>query len=132
MTSENELDSFSNMPALEKLKLAKAVHETKLSNNDTEYRRGFVNAINLAIHIVENSAEQEPVAVISESAIGLVKLHSNGACLPFGTQLYAAPVSAKREFVDLTDDAIAILIHRIPNKFEFGRAIIAAFKEKNE
>ena len=38
---------------------------------------------------------QEPVAVISESAIGLVKLHSNGACLPFGTQLYAAPVSAE-------------------------------------
>ena len=37
--------------------------------------------------------KQEPVAVISESAIGLVKLHSNGACLPFGTQLYAAPVS---------------------------------------
>jgi len=39
--------------------------------------------------------KQEPVAVISESAIGLVKLHSNGACLPFGTQLYAAPVSAE-------------------------------------
>lgn len=39
--------------------------------------------------------KQEPVAVISESAIGLVKLHSNGACLPFGTQLYAAPVDAK-------------------------------------
>ena len=39
--------------------------------------------------------KQEPVAVISESAIGLVKLHSNGACLPFGTQLYAAPVSVE-------------------------------------
>ena len=39
--------------------------------------------------------KQEPVAVISESAIGLVKLHSNGACLPFGIQLYAAPVDAK-------------------------------------
>ena len=41
--------------------------------------------------------KQEPVAVISESAIGLVKLHSNGACLPFGTKLYAAPVSAPKQ-----------------------------------
>jgi hypothetical protein len=41
--------------------------------------------------------KQEPVAVISESAIGLVKLHSNGACLPFGTQLYAAPVHPMQE-----------------------------------
>ena len=41
--------------------------------------------------------KQEPVAVISESAIGLVKLHSNGACLPFGTQLYADPVSAPKQ-----------------------------------
>ena len=39
--------------------------------------------------------KQEPVAVISESAIGLVKLHANGVSLPFGTPLYAAPVSAK-------------------------------------
>ena len=41
--------------------------------------------------------KQEPVAVISESAIGLVKLHSNGACLPFGTQLYAAPVEPVKQ-----------------------------------
>ena len=39
--------------------------------------------------------KQEPVAVISESAIGLVKLHANGVSLPFGTPLYAAPVSAE-------------------------------------
>ena len=38
---------------------------------------------------------QEPVAVISESAIGLVKLHANGVSLPFGTPLYAAPVSVE-------------------------------------
>lgn len=45
---------------------------------------------------------------------------------------FAALVRAKREWVDLTDDEIAILIHRIPNKFEFGRAVIAAFKGKNK
>jgi hypothetical protein len=42
-----------------------------------------------------NRMKQEPVAIISESAIGLVKLHSNGVSLPFGTQLYAAPVDVK-------------------------------------
>lgn len=41
--------------------------------------------------------KQEPVAVISESAIGLVKLHANGVSLPFGTPLYAAPVSAPKQ-----------------------------------
>ena len=40
---------------------------------------------------------QEPVGVISESAIGLVKLHSNGVSLPFGTPLYAAPVHPMQE-----------------------------------
>ena len=75
--------------------------------------------------------KQEPVAVISQSAIGLVKLHSNGACLPFGTQLYAAPVSAKREWVELTDDEILKAIRGIDGGFEGFRALIAAFKEKN-
>jgi len=41
--------------------------------------------------------KQEPVAVISESAIGLVKLHSNGVNLPFGTPLYAAPVQPVKQ-----------------------------------
>lgn len=46
-------------------------------------------------NMVSEPVKQEPVGVISESAIGLVKLHSNGACLPFGTQLYTATVSAE-------------------------------------
>ena len=49
--------------------------------------------------------KQEPVAVISESAIGLVKLHSNGACLPFGTQLYAAPVSTEAIRAEALEEA---------------------------
>ena len=48
---------------------------------------------------------QEPVAVISESAIGLVKLHSNGVCLPFGTQLYTAPVSAEAIRAEALEEA---------------------------
>jgi len=52
--------------------------------------------------------KQEPVAVISESAIGLVKLHSNGACLPFGTQLYAAPVDAKAIRAEALEEAAKV------------------------
>ena len=81
--------------------------------------------------------KQEPVAVISESAIGLVKLHANGVSLPFGTPLYAAPVSAKREWVELTDDEIlAIAIQYDAEEgisdVEYGNRVIAAFKEKNK
>jgi len=75
--------------------------------------------------------KQEPVAVISESAIGLVKLHSNGACLPFGTQLYAAPV--KREWVDLTDDDIKkAVVYYTSGWLTNARAVIAAYKDKNK
>ena len=49
--------------------------------------------------------KQEPVAVISKSAIGLVKLHSNGDCLPFGTQLYAAPVSVEAIRAEALEEA---------------------------
>ena len=49
--------------------------------------------------------KQDPVAVISEFAIGLVKLHSNGACLPFGTPLYAAPVDAKAIRAEALEEA---------------------------
>ena len=79
--------------------------------------------------------EQEPVAVISESAIGLVKLHSNGVSLPFGTPLYAAPVRTK----DLTDDEImkinvdtASIVPTCDRQFHFARAVIAADREKNK
>jgi len=55
--------------------------------------------------MIAEQEKQEPVAVISESAIGLVKLHSNGACLPFGTQLYAAPVSAEAIRAEALEEA---------------------------
>jgi len=94
--------------------------------------------------------KQEPVAVISESAIGLVKLHSNGACLPFGTQLYAAPI--EHQWVDLTDDEIDEAYEQAGKALRrwqssvhgqtvspanllnthFAWAVIAAFKEKNK
>ena len=77
--------------------------------------------------------KQEPVAVISESAIGLVKLHSNGVSLPFGTQLYAAPV--ERQWVDLTDDEMwDVFISKdwTGEPLQLMSAVIAAFKEKNK
>jgi len=63
----------------------------------------FTRAI--AREALAEPVKQEPVAVISESAIGLVKLHSNGACLPFGTQLYAAPVSTEAIRAEALEEA---------------------------
>ena len=53
------------------------------------------------------------------------------------TPLYAAPVSAKREWVELTDDEIlAIAIQYDAEEgisdVEYGNRVIAAFKEKNK
>ena len=53
----------------------------------------------------------------------------------FTTPLYAAPVSAKREWVDLTDDEINKLIQAWYKSndglFGYASAVIAAFKDKN-
>ena len=50
--------------------------------------------------------------------------------------LYAAPVSAKREWADLTDYEIVRLYAESPmcdsEMIDFARAVIAAFKEKNK
>ena len=50
--------------------------------------------------------------------------------------IYAAPVSAKREWVELTDYEIVRLYAESPmcdsEMIDFARALIAAFKEKNE
>jgi len=79
--------------------------------------------------------KQEPVGVISESAIGLVKLHSNGVSLPFDTPLYAAPVRTK----DLTDDEAqklwndtSSIVPMWAHHLHFARAVIAADREKNK
>jgi len=71
----------------------------------TKYKK--CNREILGLPIAE-PVKQEPVAVISESAIGLVKLHSNGACLPFGTQLYAAPVDAKAIRAEALEEAAKV------------------------
>ena len=68
-------------------------------------REALADHIAASGKVIAEPVEQEPVAVISESAIGLVKLHSNGACLPFGTQLYAAPVDAKAIRADALEEA---------------------------
>ena len=76
----------------EALKLAE---EALVEYRDNQYIKAPRKAIAAIREALAEQEKQEPVAVISESAIGLVKLHSNGACLPFGTQLYAAPVSVE-------------------------------------
>lgn len=58
--------------------------------------------------------------------------------LPEKTKLYTAPVSAKREWVDLTDDEIDSVLRsytktdRYKDDLRSYRAVIAAFKEKNQ
>ena len=55
-----------------------------------------------------DSEQLEPVGVISESAIGLVKLHANGVSLPFGTPLYAASVSAEAIRAEALEEAAKV------------------------
>jgi len=47
---------------------------------------------------------------------------------------YAAQVSAKREWVELTDDELkaALEVHQVGLSIRIGRIAIAAFKEKNK
>jgi len=78
-------------------------------NGDTHgeelYCVGIDDIADIIREALAEPVKQEPVAVISESAIGLVKLHSNGACLPFGTQLYAAPVSTEAIRAEALEEA---------------------------
>lgn len=54
--------------------------------------------------------------------------------LPYDTPFYAAPISAKREWVELTDDELkaALEVHQVGLSVRIGRIAIAAFKEKNK
>jgi len=93
----------------EALKLAEALENDAKEHREVSYgldcpperTANWKHALNceaaarLIREALAEPVKQEPVAVISESAIGLVKLHSNGVSLPFGTQLYAAPVSVE-------------------------------------
>ena len=81
--------------------------------------------------------KQEPVGVVEPSGEwGVAGVLIAG--LPIGTKLYAAPVSAKREWVDLTDDEIDSVLRsytktdRYKDDLRSYRAVIAAFKEKNK
>ena len=83
--------------------------------------------------------KQEPVAWAYIDADGSFMDALDRQHGAYQTPLYAAPVSAKREWVDLTDDEIMDLVRdecvdmRWPSTPLFiARAIIAAFKEKNK
>jgi len=91
------------------------------------------------IEALAEQEKQEPVAY----CCGFENTHPDGwiDCKifrdgEFTTPLYAAPVSAKREWVDLTDDEINKLIQAWYKSndglFGYASAVIAAFKEKNK
>ena len=54
--------------------------------------------------------------------------------IPYIRADYAAPVSAKLEWVDLTDDELkaALEVHQVGLSVRIGRIAIAAFKDKNK
>ena len=77
--------------------------------------------------------KQKPVAWYKMSKTGDILLSVN--CVEEDwIPLYAAPVSAKREFVELTDDELkaALEVHQVGLSIRIGRIAIAAFKEKNK
>ena len=73
--------------------------------------------------------KQEPVAIVDAFQIRQLAYE-----LPTGTKLYAAPVSAMCEWVDLTDDEIEDAVVELLTRDEIAefRAVIAVFKEKNK
>jgi hypothetical protein len=80
--------------------------------------------------------KQEPVAFVKENPFCPEgRSDELTIYLPVGTALYAAPVSAKYEWVDLTDDEIHEALHGkdAPVGLLNGiRNVIADFKEKNK
>lgn len=85
--------------------------------------------------------KQEPVATVVKpwSYGGTTGVHdylmSDGSIRALtpgeARAINAAPVSAKREWVDLTDDEIVSEFNKSRNNFDYASAVIAAFKEKN-
>ncbi len=99
--------------------------------------------------VARTPAQQEPVATehplvaYAESYEQIARSGSSGkvSALAVATDirqnmipLTAAPVSAKREWVDLTDDELkaALEVHQVGLSVWIGRIAIAAFKEKNK
>ena len=83
--------------------------------------------------------ESDPVAVIEITKGREPELYATGNIddLPEGVyKLFTEPVSAKREWVDLTDYEIVRLYAESPmcdsEMIAFARDVIAAFKEKNK
>ena len=91
--------------------------------------------INAAPVSAETKAEQEkqgPVAFVKENPFCPEgRSDELTIYLPVGTALYAAPVSAKREWVDLTEGEQEAIYLKCNTPSEYTNAVIAAFKEKN-
>ena len=102
------------------------------------YRTGWNECLEKCKSAISSSQHQEPV---KQEPVAW-RYNSNGDWIYKDRKvwndaepLYAAPVSAKREWVDLTDDEIDDAYtsdaHENTPK-SFARAVISAFKEKNK
>ena len=110
----------------EALKLMKSALHTALNSYEIPMTAGIAEALTAANKAVSEELTepvQEPVAWTNY----------NGAV---NNRLKGAPVSAKREWVDLTDDEIYDALAEVrfvrDNLLDGCRALIAAFKEKNK
>lgn len=109
-------------------------------NGDTHgeelYCVGIDDIADIIREALADPEKQEPVAEYLGFSANLNHVFKLDADIPVGTKLYAAPVSAKREWVDLTDYEIVRLYDESPmcdsEMIAFARAVITAFKEKNK
>jgi len=111
-----------------------------------EMRDDAVERCNKALAAIREALaeqeKQEPVAWLNPHNQAVIDVRKKkqigeGKGYPnFSTPLYAAPVSAKREWVDLSNDEIDELIRKWHSPdmglLDFAWAVIAAFKEKNK
>jgi len=105
------------------------------------FERGFHKGLKYAAPV--EPVKQEPVAWAYIDADGSFMDALDRQHGAYQTPLYAAPVSAKREWVDLTDDEIDLIEQQVYCRttqkgrplgvyaVELVRAVITAFKEKN-
>jgi len=106
------------------------------------FERGFHKGLKYAAPV--EPVKQEPVAWAYFDADGTFMDALDRQHGAYQTPLYAAPVSAKREWVDLTDDEIDLIEQQVYCRttqkgrplgvyaVELVRAVITAFKEKNK
>ena len=129
----------------EALKLAEALENDAKEHREVSYgldcpperTANWKHALNcedaarLIREALAGPVKQEPVAWAYIDADGSFMDALDRQHGAYQTPLYAAPVSAKREWVDLTEGEQEAIYLKCNTPSEYTNAVIAAFKEKN-